>query len=150
LQTDVLLQKVSEVKVDTAHGTFDRITFVSKYSHFTYHSFCLKGWSSEDVVPVRMHSANVVEDVFSFDKQNVLSRSLEIIRKRGFGALVYIVPSGPLEVSDPLDFGLGAQVLRELGIFRMQLITSAPLSRRKGLEGYGLEICSTVHPLDIS
>ena len=148
LQTDVLLQRVEELRVDTAHGAFDRITFSARFGGHTFHAFCLKGWTDQDVVPVRMHSANQVEDVFSFDKQNVLSRSLEIIRRRGFGALVYIVPSASLNASDPLDFGLGAQVLRELGIHRMQLITSAPLSRRKGLEGYGLEICSVLNPLD--
>jgi len=148
LQTDVLLQKVEETLVDSIHGTFERITFTAKYGGNTYHAFCMKGWSADDIVPVRMHSANHVEDVFSFDKQNVLSRSLEIIRGRGFGVLVYIVPEARSHVNDPLDFGLGAQVLRELGIHRMQLITSAPLSRRRGLEGYGLEICSTLHPLE--
>lgn len=148
LQTDVLLEKLNESVVDTVLGKFDRITYTAKYGGNTYYSFCLKGWNSNDIVPVRMHSAKQVEDVFSFDKQNVLSRSLEIIRNRGFGVLVYIVPSFTSTVNDPLDFGLGAQVLRELGIHRMQLITSAPVIRRKGLEGYGLEICSVLNPLD--
>lgn len=147
LQTDALLQKVNESVVDTVHGKFDRITYTAKYGGNTYYSFCLKGWGDNDIVPVRMHSAKQVEDVFSFDKQNVLSRSLEIIRHRGFGVLVYIVPSFTTSVNDPLDFGLGAQVLRELGIHRMQLITSAPVARRKGLDAYGLEICSVIHPL---
>ena len=147
LQTDVLLQRTAETIVDTVHGKFNRISFSAKYGGNTYHAFCLSGWQPDDIVPVRMHSANQVEDVFSFDKQNVLSRSLEIIRNRGFGVLVYIVPSSALPGNDPLDFGLGAQVLRELGIHRMQLITSAPVTRRKGLEGYGLEISSVIDPL---
>ena len=123
--------------------------------------------AGESPVLCRMHSGSLVADLFASSLHQGgrnLAQALRIIENEGRGVVVYIPPRGNLQVelelygsalrpppdpkASPLrDYGLGAQVLQELGLRKIRLLTN---SRRKiaGIHGYDLEIVETIplHP----
>ena len=129
--------------------------------------------SGSEPILCRMHSGSTVADVFSstaFDGGSNLREALDAIEKRGRGVVVYLPPKGDLKTqlealrtkSDPAvppppsspineaphqgalrEFGIGAQVLRELGIRKLSLLTNNP-RKIAGIRGYGLEVTDTV------
>jgi len=128
--------------------------------------------NSEEPTLVRVHTENLLGDVFGslyFQSGKYLQASLDQINREGKGVLVYLrmeekkgrllnriqkyahmaekkkalVSQPKLFRSDDRDYGVGAQVLRTLGIKKIRLLTNKP-SKRVGLPGYGLEIVETV------
>ncbi|NBQ48212.1 MAG: GTP cyclohydrolase II, partial [Sphingobacteriia bacterium] len=134
-------------------------------------------WSKDEAVFVRMHSSCVTGDIFGScrcDCGAQLHKSMEMIEKEGKGVIVYLNQEGrgigllnklkayklqeqgldTVEANvelgfkvDERDYGVGAQILRDLGIRKIRLITNNP-KKRAGLIGYGLEIVENV-PINI-
>lgn len=168
LQTETLVEQVRDMPFPTRYGEFTLVAFVQKIEQ-KHHMALVKGhWTEEDVVPVRVHSCNVLGDLFGSvqnDTESILHRSMEYIEKEGKGVIIYMnhlqkdrdlidemhdlerISEGQgVRASasmDSRDYGIGAQMLRELGISRMKLLTNNPI-KRTGILGYGLEIVESI------
>jgi len=112
---------------------------------------------NNDVVPVRMHALNILNDVLGDkydDKQDELHNSMKMIEKEGCGVIVLLREPNKSSLSDIVgkrlndkesnnqqlrDYGIGAQILLDLGVKKMKLLTNSKRSV-VGLEGYELEI----------
>ena len=155
-----LVTRVAEFKVETEAGEFMGYAYVTPFDKVHHYAFLYGKIGDGRNVPTRLHRANVVEDVFG--GAQTIHAALARFKKAGRGVLVYLrdgtsgVPTTTLaEDSTPSelernrqwkDIGLGAQILRDLGISSIQL--HATRSRTYvGLAGFGIEIEST-EPLD--
>ncbi len=177
LQFDKLVEKGVRVKLPTEYGTFDLIPFRQKSNGMEHVALIKGEFDSNEPVMVRVHSSCVTGDIFGSkrcDCGQQLEKAMECIEKEGKGALIYMNQEGRgiglfnkikayklqeegmdtveanLELGfeeDERDYGVGAQIIRELGIRKMRLMTNNPV-KRIGLEGYGLEIVENV-PLEI-
>ncbi len=168
LQNESLVEEVSRLPIQTSFGEFQIIGFREKIESRQHLALIMGTWSADEPVAVRVHSCNIISDIFSAnpDVNSVdLQKSMEIIAREGKGVLVYmnhLQPGGgllqeledfatrnlnkPASVSsnmDHLDFGIGAQILRSLGVSQMKLITNHH-TKRTAIEGYGLDIVSTI------
>jgi 3,4-dihydroxy 2-butanone 4-phosphate synthase/GTP cyclohydrolase II len=122
-------------------------------------------WTEDEAIPVRVHSANMLGDIFNTlrgQQGSALDLALKKISEEGKGVLVYINRMGSGnglvdEISllagqsntrpsamDNRDFGIGAQILRALGVRKMHLMTNHPDLRRAGLDAYNLEIVDSM------
>jgi 3,4-dihydroxy 2-butanone 4-phosphate synthase / GTP cyclohydrolase II len=169
LNFESLIIKGERVKLPTAYGDFDLIPFLQK-SNGHEHLAIIKGdWTKDEAVIVRVHSSCITGDIFGSlrcDCGDQLHTALQMIEKEGKGVLLYLSQEGRgiglfnkikayklqeqgrdtvqanLDLGfneDERDYGVGANILRELGLGKLKLITNNP-KKRKGLEGYGLEI----------
>lgn len=174
LKHESIIEKGVEVKLPTKYGDFHLVPFRQK-SNGMEHVALIKGkWKKADPVLVRVHSSCVTGDIFGSmrcDCGNQLHESLKMIQAEGRGVLVYLNQEGrgiglfnkmaayklqeegqdTIEANtnlgfneDERDFGVGANILHELGVGKIRLIANNPF-KRKGLEGYGLEIVETIH-----
>jgi 3,4-dihydroxy 2-butanone 4-phosphate synthase/GTP cyclohydrolase II len=125
-------------------------------------------WEEDEEIPVRVHSCNFIGDVFGsleFGKEDMLHKAMQLIEDHGKGVIVYMnhlqknhsIIDELTEIKemqaqgnrhdapamDARDYGIGAQILRDLGVSKMTLLTNTP-TKRTGLIGYGLEIVSTM------
>jgi 3,4-dihydroxy 2-butanone 4-phosphate synthase/GTP cyclohydrolase II len=172
MKTERLVKRELETTINTVFGVFDLIAYTDVTCGDT-HLVVKKGiWSPDEPVLVRVHSASETGDILGTlleDYGSLISKSLSAIEKEGKGALVYLVQhdKGGLisklshlkqlndegrpekfELHSPLgkkDFGVGAQIVRDLGISKIRLLTNHP-RRRTGFIGYGLEIIENVEP----
>lgn len=173
LQIDSIIDVGMRVKLPTAYGEFDLIPFRQK-SNGMEHVALIKGsWKKDEPVLVRVHSSCVTGDIFGSyrcDCGTQLHQAMRMIEKEGKGALVYMNQEGRgiglfnkihayklqeegldtvdanIELGfepDERDYGVGASILREIGVSKMRLITNNPI-KRKGLEGYGLEVVENI------
>lgn len=163
-----LVERVDEVPFNSEHGEFRLIAYRSEVDPLP-HVALVKGRvgrseAIDEPVLVRMHSQNLLGDVFADREQpsgRTLGRAMRMIDEAGEGAVVYMRPDGTgsgllrrlqtlhdadhdrrREVQSAMgkfDFGVGSQVLRDLGIRRMRLLTDHPRPLH-GLEGFGLSI----------
>ncbi len=174
LKHESIVEKGVEVKLPTKYGDFHLVPFRQK-SNAMEHVAIIKGkWKRDDPVLVRVHSSCITGDIFGSmrcDCGNQLHESLKMIQKEGRGIVVYLNQEGrgiglfnkmaayklqeegqdTIEANinlgfneDERDFGVGANILHELGVGKIRLIANNPF-KRKGLEGYGLEIIETIH-----
>jgi 3,4-dihydroxy 2-butanone 4-phosphate synthase/GTP cyclohydrolase II len=105
-------------------------------------------WQEHDVVPTRMHRLDVLSDVL-YAKEGILNRSLTYIHDKPFGVVILLREPVPDALSRALaaptpgavlrEYGVGAQILRALGIRRIELLTTSE-KNLAGLEGFGLDI----------
>ncbi len=177
LQFDSIIEVGVKIKLPTAYGTFDLIPFRQK-SNSLEHVALIKGtWEKDEPILVRVHSSCVTGDIFGSyrcDCGPQLHKAMQLIEKEGKGVLVYMNQEGRgiglfnkihayklqeegldtveanIELGfqpDERDYGVGASILREIGVHKMRLISNNPV-KRKGLEGYGLEVVENV-PLEI-
>lgn len=159
LNNETLIVERESFEVDTPHGPFNLTAFEQK-TNGQIHIALTKGeWNESDPVLVRMHSSTVKNDLLQVLTQCSLpdlNSSMEKIEAAGSGVIVYLnmeglgsnildtlkqlkdVKSAPPR-RDARDFGVGAQILRSLGVRNINLLTNHP-SKRVGLVGYGLEI----------
>lgn len=177
LQRECLIEMGNTVDLPTEYGHFRLTAFRQKNTGLEHVALTKGSWGEDEAVLVRVHSSCMTGDVFGSmrcDCGEQLHRALRMIEKEGKGAVVYLSQEGrgiglmaKIEAyklqeegldtvdanlhlgfrADERSYGIGAQILRRLGISRMRLITNNPV-KRVGLEGFGLEV-SEVVPLEI-
>jgi 3,4-dihydroxy 2-butanone 4-phosphate synthase/GTP cyclohydrolase II len=167
MQNEGLVSREAEIQLDTAFGTF-RVAAYQETLTGDVHLALLKGtWDANDPVLVRVHSQNVLGDVLGARHERYseqLAKSLLLVAHEGQGAVLYMMQSDhgesllaklqdmerrqsqdepdPADATldmDHRDYGIGCQILRDLGIRRLRLLTNNP-RKRIGLGGYGLEL----------
>ncbi len=173
LQKESLVEEGVEVDMPTAYGHFRLIPFRQKSNGLEHIALIKGDVSGSDPVLVRVHSSCATGDIFGSmrcDCGEQLHKAMQLIEKEGRGAIVYLNQEGRgiglmekirayklqeegLDTvdanlhlghkADERDYGVGAQILRKLGIEKMRLITNNPV-KRIGLEGYGLEVVENV------
>lgn len=173
LQQESLVEKGVEADMPTEYGHFRIVPFRQKSNGLEHVALIKGEWKEDEPVLVRMHSSCMTGDIFGSrrcDCGEQLHKSMELIEKEGKGMIVYLNQEGRgiglmnkiaayklqeqgddtvdanLHLgfrADERDYGVGAQILRELGVGKIRLITNNPV-KRVGLEGYGLEIVENV------
>jgi 3,4-dihydroxy 2-butanone 4-phosphate synthase/GTP cyclohydrolase II len=148
-----LVERVATLPVDTIAGRMTLHVYVTPFDRVQHFAFVLGDIGDGADVPARMHRADILGDVFSGG--TTIRRTLERFRAEGRGVFIYLrdgaagvpvntVRSGADGSEDErqrqwLDVGLGAQILKDLGITSIRLRTSAPRTY-VGLSGFGIEI----------
>ena len=166
-----------EVNLPTKYGNFRLIPFIQKSNGLEHLALIKGEWSKDEPVLVRVHSSCITGDIFGSyrcDCGPQLHKAMEMVEKEGKGAIIYMNQEGrgiglfnkmkayklqeqgrdTVEANldlgfraDERDYGVGANILHELGLGMIRLITNNPV-KRAGLEGYGLQIVENV-PLEI-
>jgi 3,4-dihydroxy 2-butanone 4-phosphate synthase/GTP cyclohydrolase II len=161
------------VNLPTHFGNFELIPYRQKSNGLEHIALVKGTWERDEPVMVRVHSSCVTGDIFGSyrcDCGPQLHTAMEMIDREGKGALIYMNQEGrgiglfnkikayqlqeqgqdTVEANlnlgfdeDERDYGVGAQILRDLGIQRIKLITNNP-RKRAGLEGYGIQIVENV------
>lgn len=178
LREESLVEKGEEVHLPTEYGDFRLIPFRQKSNGLEHIAIIKGDVNTDEPVMVRVHSSCATGDIFGSmrcDCGEQLHQALRMIEKVGRGAVVYLLQEGRgiglmdkirayklqeqgLDTvdanlhlghkADERDYGVGAQILHELGIRKMRLITNNPV-KRVGLEGYGLEVVENI-PIEIA
>jgi len=178
LATESLVHRDVSVKLPTEWGDFDMIAYTQVDTGDNHLALVKGTWEPDEPVLVRVHSSCVTGDIFGScrcDCGPQLHKSMEMINQEGKGVIVYMNQEGrgiglinklkayhlqengmdTVEANiklgfkmDQRDYGVGAQILRSLGISKMRLMTNNP-KKRAGLIGYGLEVVENV-PIEIA
>jgi len=158
-----LVKRVATLPFDSEFGHFDLYIYRTPLDARTHYALT-RGTLDSSPTLVRVQSENLLGDVFrarQFGGFHALANALARIAKENRGALVYIEqPAGGLHLEpqegapdhlvpapsrmDFRDYGVGAQILADLGLCQIRLLTGSPQRRVIGLDGYGLEIIETV------
>lgn len=160
LRQDKLVEKLTEKPLSTAYGLFTVHVFRSRLDRRHHIALTLGHLSPQEPALVRVHSADVLADVFQAGAPaGALDASLRAIAAAGQGAILYMEPpqtgeallrrleahSAPTTnpAMDLRDYGLGAQILRALGLTKIRLLTRHP-RKVVGLEAYGIELVEQI------
>jgi len=177
LKTESLVEKGEKVNMPTAYGHFKLIPFKQLSNGMEHVALIKGEWEPDEPVLVRVHSSCVTGDIFGSMRCECgeqLHKAMEMIEKEGKGAIVYMNQEGrgiglmnkikayklqeegldTVEANlhlgfdaDERDYGVGAQILRELGVSKIRLMSNNPV-KRIGLEAYGLSIVENV-PIEV-
>ena len=178
LRHEVLIERLIDVNMPTEYGSFRLAAYRQSDSKEIHLALLKGTWNAEETVLVRVHSSCVTGDIFGScrcDCGKQLHRAMQMVEEAGQGLILYMKQEGrgiglinklkayrlqeegydTVEANrnlgfkmDERDYGIGAQILRDLGIKKMRLISNNP-SKRAGIMGYGLEIVEKV-PLIIA
>ena len=168
-----LVEKVVDVHMPTEWGEFQLHAFKDKSNDMDHLALVKGTWEKDEAILVRVHSSCLTGDIFGScrcDCGSQLHSAMEQIEKEGKGVIVYMNQEGrgiglvnklkayklqeggmdTMEANielgfkaDGRDYGIGAQILRELGVSKMKLLSNNP-QKRTGLIGYGLEIVENI------
>lgn len=173
LKQESLVEKGEEVDMPTEHGHFRLIPFKQTSTGLEHIALIKGEWKEDEPILVRVHSSCMTGDIFGSqrcDCGSQLHKAMELIEKTGKGVIVYLNQEGrgiglmnkmkayKLQEegmdtvdanlclgfkADERDYGVGAEILRKIGVHKMRLITNNPV-KRIGLESYGLEVVENV------
>jgi len=177
LEQESLVIKGEKARLPTKYGTFTIIPFIQKSNRLEHLALIKGTWTHDDPVLVRVHSSCMTGDIFGSyrcDCGSQLHEAMRMIDKAGKGVIVYLNQEGrgiglfnkirayslqekgrdTVEANldlgfedDERDYGVGANILHELGLGKVRLITNNPV-KRAGLEGYGISVVENI-PLNI-
>jgi 3,4-dihydroxy 2-butanone 4-phosphate synthase/GTP cyclohydrolase II len=177
LKNESLIKREVEVALPTAYGDFRLIAYRQLNNDQEHLALVKGTWENDEPVLVRVHSSCMTGDIFGScrcDCGPQLQKAMQMIEQAGKGVIVYMNQEGRgigllnklrayrlqeqgrdtveanLELGfgmDERDYGVGAQIIRDLGVTKMKLMSNNP-RKRAGLIGYGLEIVEAV-PLQI-
>ncbi len=173
LAKESLIKREIGVNMPTEWGSFELVAFKQIKTGDTHLALIKGSWEENEPVMVRVHSSCVTGDIFGScrcDCGEQLHAAMEMVEKEGKGVILYMFQEGRgiglinklkayklqeqgrdtveanLELGfamDERDYGVGAQILRDLGIHKIRLISNDP-KKRAGLMGYGLEIVDSI------
>jgi len=177
LKTDSLIEEIVRVNMPTKFGNFKLVAFKEKLTGGEHLALIKGEWKPDEPVLTRVHSSCFTGDIlgsFRCDCGEQLHKAMQMVEKEGRGAILYMnqegrgiglmnkllaykLQEGGLDTveaniklgfdMDERDYGVGAQILRHLGITRLKLMSNNP-KKRAGLKGYGLEIVDIV-PIEV-
>ncbi len=178
LKSESLIKREIDIKLPTQFGNFELTAYRQINNNQLHLALSKGSWSIDESVLVRVHSSCVTGDIFGScrcDCGPQLQAAMEKVEAEGTGIIVYMNQEGRgigllnklkayklqeegLDTAeanlklgfeiDERDYGVGAQILRDMGVSKMRLMTNNP-KKRAGLIGYGLEIID-VEPLEIA
>ena len=173
LEHESLIKREISVQMPTEQGDFDLVAYKQKDTEQEHVALIKGTWTEDESVLVRVHSSCLTGDVFGScrcDCGEQLQKAMQLIEKEGKGVIVYMNQEGrgigllnklkayklqeqgldTVEANlqlgfgmDDRDYGVGAQILRDLGVRKMKLMSNNP-RKRTGLIGYGLEIVENI------
>ncbi|MBR2493437.1 MAG: bifunctional 3,4-dihydroxy-2-butanone-4-phosphate synthase/GTP cyclohydrolase II [Paludibacteraceae bacterium] len=173
LKKESIVEKGETAHLPTKYGDFKIIPFRQLSNGLEHVALVKGEWKEDEPILVRVHSSCVTGDIFGSlrcECGDQLHKAMEMVEKEGKGVIIYLIQEGrgiglmnkikayslqeqgvdtvdaniQLGFSpDERDYGVGASILREIGVRKMRLITNNPV-KRIGLEGYGLEIVENV------
>ncbi|MEI7422036.1 MAG: bifunctional 3,4-dihydroxy-2-butanone-4-phosphate synthase/GTP cyclohydrolase II [Prolixibacteraceae bacterium] len=177
LKKESLIERGEEVKLPTEFGHFRLIPYLQKSNGVEHIALIKGSWTPDEAVLVRVHSSCATGDIFGSMRCECgeqLHKAMQLIEKEGKGVIVYMQQEGrgiglmnkikayklqeqgfdTVEANihlgfdpDQREYGVGAEILSNLGVSNMKLITNNPV-KRVGLESYGLKVVETV-PIEI-
>ncbi len=177
LERDSIIEKGERVKLPTEHGEFEFIAFRQTSNGLEHAALVKGTWTKDEPVLVRLHSSCFTGDIFGSlrcDCGAQLHKAMDMVEAAGKGVVIYLSQEGRgigllnkikayklqdegmdtvqanLKLGfgeDERDYGVGASIMRELGLGKVRLISNNPV-KRAGLEGYGIQIVEAV-PLEI-
>ncbi|MCB9192280.1 MAG: bifunctional 3,4-dihydroxy-2-butanone-4-phosphate synthase/GTP cyclohydrolase II [Flavobacteriales bacterium] len=173
VKNESLIERQIRVDMPTEWGNFKLVAYKQTTNDQSHLALVKGTWKDEDAILVRVHSSCVTGDIFGScrcDCGGQLHRAMEMVEEAGKGVIVYMNQEGrgigllnklkayelqekgmdTVEANlalgfqmDQRDYGIGAQILRDLGVKKMRLMSNNP-KKRTGLIGYGLEIVDNV------
>lgn len=177
LKSESLVEKGVKVNMPTKYGNFKLIPFRQLSNGLEHVALIKGEWEKDEAILVRVHSSCITGDIFGSMRcecGDQLHKSMQLIEKEGKGVVIYMNQEGRgiglmnkikayklqeegLDTvdanlhlgfdADERDYGVGAQILREVGVTKIRLMTNNPI-KRIGLEAYGLSIVENI-PLEI-
>ncbi len=177
LKTDSLIEEITRVEMPTKYGNFKLVAFKEKTTGGEHLALIKGEWKKDEPVLTRVHSSCFTGDIlgsFRCDCGEQLHKAMQMVEAEGKGLILYMNQEGrgiglmnklrayklqeegmdTVEANlhlgfgiDERDYGVGAQILRYLGITKLRLMSNNP-KKRAGLSGYGLEIVDII-PIEI-
>lgn len=178
LKDETIVEKGETVDLPTEFGHFRLTPFRQKSNGLEHIVLAKGEWTEDEAIPVRVHSSCMTGDIFGSmrcDCGEQLHRAMQMIEENGKGVVLYLNQEGrgiglmakiaayklqeegldTVDANthlgynpDERDYGVGAQILREIGVRKMRLITNNPI-KRAGLDGFGLEVVENI-PIEIT
>lgn len=178
LKADSLIQELVRVNMPTKYGQFQLVAFKENLSGAEHLALVKGKWEKDEPVLTRVHSSCFTGDILGSlrcDCGEQLHKAMRMVEEAGKGVILYMNQEGrgiglinklrayqlqeegmdTVEANihlgfgmDERDYGVGAQILRSLGITKLKLMSNNP-RKRAGLKGYGLEIVDTV-PIEVA
>ena len=173
LKKESIVEKGETANLPTKYGDFKIIPFRQLSNGLEHVALVKGEWKEDEPILVRVHSSCVTGDIFGSlrcECGDQLHKAMEMVEKEGKGVIIYLIQEGRgiglmnkikayslqeqgldtvdanIQLGfnpDERDYGVGASILREIGVRKMRLISNNPV-KRIGLEGYGLEIVENV------